>query len=130
MLRRIFFSIAVKTGDVLEGVVKSITNFGAFIQLPDGETGLVHISEVANSYVKDINDYLQKDDQVKVKVLSIDDNGKIALSIKQAEVKKEQNKKTGADFEDKLSRFLKESDERQHDIKKNTESKRGNRQAF
>ncbi len=122
--------MAVKTGDVLEGVVKSITNFGAFIQLPDGETGLVHISEVANSYVKDINDYLQKDDQVKVKVLSIDDNGKIALSIKQAEVKKEQNKKTGADFEDKLSRFLKESDERQHDIKKNTESKRGNRQAF
>ncbi len=122
--------MAVKTGDILEGVVKSITNFGAFIQLPDGETGLVHISEVANSYVKDINDFLQKDDPVKVKVLSIDDKGKIALSIKQSEVKKEQNKKTGADFEDKLSRFLKESDERQHDIKKNTESKRGNRQAF
>ncbi|MGB4616809.1 MAG: S1 RNA-binding domain-containing protein, partial [Dethiobacteria bacterium] len=60
----------VQVGSIVEGVVTGITNFGAFVHLPDGETGLVHISEVADTYVKDINDYLQKSDRIKVKVLT------------------------------------------------------------
>jgi len=121
-------SMSVKVGEIVEGVVTSITNFGAFVLLPDGKTGLVHISEIAHNYVKDINEHLQKDDTIKVKVLSVEDDGKVSLSIKQAQEKKE-NKKPTASFEDKLSRFMKESDERQHDLKKNMDSKRGNRQA-
>ncbi len=122
--------MSVKEGDILEGVVTSITRFGAFVLLPNGETGLVHISEIAKSYVKDINEYLKKDEVVKVKVLSVEKDGKVSLSIKQAHEKKSERKKPSASFEDKLTRFLKESDERQHDLKKNMESKRGNRPAF
>ena len=83
-------------------------HFGAFVQLASGETGLVHICEVVNTYVKDINDHLQKD-KVKVKILSVDSNGKIGLSIKQAlrktDVVLQQNSRLS--FEDKLSKFLK-----------------------
>jgi S1 RNA binding domain protein len=68
-------------GSVLEGKVKSITNFGAFIALPDNMTGLVHISEVANSYVSDIRQHLTEGQDVKVMVLGNED-GKIKLSIK------------------------------------------------
>ncbi len=71
-------------GSVIEGTVKSITSFGAFITLPGGKTGMVHISEVANTYVNDIHEFLQENQTVKVKVLSIDPAGKIGLSIKKA----------------------------------------------
>lgn len=71
-------------GSIVEGTVKSITNFGAFIALPGGKTGMVHISEVANTYVNDIREHLQDGQAVKVKVLSIDPAGKIGLSIKKA----------------------------------------------
>ena len=74
----------IQVGQILEGKVSGITSFGAFIQLPDGKTGLVHISEVAGEYVKDINDHLKGNQIVKVKVLSIDSNGRISLSIKKA----------------------------------------------
>ena len=68
-------------GAILEGKVKSITNFGAFIALPENKTGLVHISEVANTYVSDIRQHLSEGQDVKVTVISTD-NGKINLSIK------------------------------------------------
>ena len=68
-------------GAILEGKVKSITNFGAFIALPENKTGLVHISEVANTYVSDIRQHLTEGQEVKVSVISLD-NGKINLSIK------------------------------------------------
>ena len=71
----------VEVGSIVQGKVAGITNFGAFIQLPDGKTGLVHISEIAEEYVTDIKNHLQENQQVKVKVLSIE-NGKISLSIK------------------------------------------------
>ena len=61
---------------IVEGVVTGITNFGAFIELPGGITGLVHISEVADTYVKDVNDFLKDRDKVKVKVINIDDKEK------------------------------------------------------
>ena len=73
-------------GAVLEGKVKSITNFGAFIALPDNKTGMVHISEVANAYVSDIRQHLTEGQDVKVVVIG-NENGKINLSIKRLEAK-------------------------------------------
>ena len=75
--------MAIAVGSIVEGTVTGITNFGAFIELPDGQVGLVHISEVADTYVRDVNDYLKQNDPVKVKVINVDPRGKIGLSIKQ-----------------------------------------------
>lgn len=73
----------LEVGEVLEGKVTGITKFGAFVQLPGGGSGLVHISEIANAFVNDVNDYLTVGDTVKVKVIGINGAGKINLSIKQ-----------------------------------------------
>lgn len=108
----------VKEGRILEGTVSGITNFGAFVDLPGGERGMVHISEVADAYVKDIRDYLKQNDRIKVKVLSIDESGKISLSIRAAEAESQ------IPFEDRLAQFLKDSEERLSDIK-NRDNKRG-----
>jgi S1 RNA binding domain protein len=117
------FSMSIAKGQIVEGVVTGITKFGAFIELPGGVTGLVHISEVADSYVKDVNDFLKEQDKVKVKVINIDNNGKIGLSIRQAKTKPD------ISFEEKLTKFLKDSDERIASLNKNINSKRksGNR---
>ena len=135
--------MSLAVGSVIEGTVTGITNFGAFVELPTGQTGLVHISEVADVYVADINEYLKKMDKVKVKVLSVDPSGrKIALSIRQAqEGASPVRKMTGApprggggrgrpmpgSFEDKLKRFMRDSEERLGDLRRNTEGKRGGR---
>jgi len=68
--------MSLVVGAIVEGVITGITHFGAFVLLQNGETGLVHISEVADTYVKDINEHLQKKDKVRVKILSIDGKGK------------------------------------------------------
>ena len=73
----------LEVGVILEGKVTGITKFGAFVQLPDGKSGLVHISEIANAYVSSVSDYLAVGDMVKVKVIGINEAGKINLSIKQ-----------------------------------------------
>ena len=73
-------------GAILEGKVKSITNFGAFVSLPENKTGMIHISEVANTYVSDIRQHLTEDQTVKVMVIGTE-NGKINLSIKRLEPK-------------------------------------------
>ena len=134
--------MAIEVGSVLNGTVSGITKFGAFIDLGDKQTGLVHISEVADSFVKDIRQHLNEQDKVKVKVISIDDNGKISLSIKQANVKKksvkpaeiqwtsEKKKAAPANFEDIMSRFLKDSEERQQDFKKHQEFKGRSKKSF
>lgn len=74
---------SIEVGSIIEGRVTGITKFGAFVDIGEGRTGLVHISEIADAYVNDVNDYLKHNDIVRVKVLAID-NGKIGLSIKQA----------------------------------------------
>ena len=84
-------------GAVLEGKVKSITNFGAFVALPENKTGMVHISEVANAYVSDIRQHLTEGQDVKVMVIGTD-NGKINLSIKRLEPKP-QRENTGGNFQ-------------------------------
>lgn len=124
--------MSLAVGEVHEGVVTGITKFGAFVELPGGVTGLIHISEVADTYVKDVNDFLKEKQQVKVKVINIGDDGKIGLSIKQLiapKNKPNRNRSRGREisFEDKMAKFLKESDERQQDLRRNTESKRGGR---
>jgi len=83
-------------GAIVEGKVKSITNFGAFVSLPEGKTGMVHISEVANAYVSDIRQHLTEGQDVKVMVIGME-NGKINLSIKRLEPKpqREQGGKPG-----------------------------------
>ncbi len=72
-------------GTVLDGTVKSIAAFGAFINLPEGKTGLVHISEVASTYVTDIRQHLTEGQSVRVKILNTDERGRMSLSIKQAQ---------------------------------------------
>ena len=143
--------MAIEVGSVVEGVVTGITNFGAFVELPEGKTGLIHISEVADVYVNDVHDFLRERDSVKVEVLTVDDRGKIGLSIKALQDKPEapaqptaaparpsrpprDMRRTAAtrqmgspSFEDKLSRFLKDSDERLTDLRRKTDSKRGGR---
>ena len=79
-------SMELTVGAVLEGKVKSITNFGAFIALPDNKTGMVHISEIANAYVSDIRQHLTEGQDVKVMVIAVD-QGKVNLSIKRLEPK-------------------------------------------
>ena len=71
-------------GSIVEGKVTGITKFGAFVALPEGKSGLVHISEIAYTYVNDVKDHLKEGQEVKVKVIGIDENGRINLSIKKA----------------------------------------------
>jgi S1 RNA binding domain protein len=132
--------MSVEVGSIIEGKVAGITNFGAFVQLPDGKTGLVHISEVAEEYVRDIKAHLAENQTVKVRVLSIDNNGKISLSIKKAierripvrsgrpmEVDWNRNGSDSGSFEDRLAKFMKDSDERLQEFKRSTDAKRGGR---
>ena len=74
----------LEIGTIVEGTVTGLTNFGAFVSLPDGKSGMVHISEVSTEFVKDIKDHLSEGQQVKVKIISIGDDGKIGLSIRKA----------------------------------------------
>ena len=119
--------MSIEVGSTVEGKVTGITNFGAFVELPGGDTGLVHISEVANTYVKDISNYLQEDEEVKVKVINIDDDGKIGLSIKQLEdASDRKDHAPKMSFEEKMDQFLKQSSERQQDLKKREAKRSGN----
>jgi S1 RNA binding domain protein len=144
--------MSIEVGSKLQGKVTGITNFGAFVELPDGSTGLVHISEVADNYVKDINDHLKVGDQVEVKVINVEKDGKIGLSIKKAKDRPEapqrshshsnshsqrprqgrsndRNNSRGETFESKMAKFLKDSEDRLTSLKRHTESKRGGRGA-
>lgn len=121
--------MTVEVGTIVEGTVVKITHYGAFVELPDGKSGLVHISEIADTYVKDVKDYLKEQERVRVKVLGINERGKLDLSVKQALSPEERAARARArsSFEDKLKAFMKESEERLLDLKRNTEAKRGGR---
>ncbi|ASV67703.1 S1 domain-containing RNA-binding protein [Cytobacillus sp. FSL W7-1323] len=145
--------MSIEVGSKLQGKVTGITNFGAFVELPEGSTGLVHISEVADNYVKDINDHLKVGDTVEVKVINVEKDGKIGLSIKKAVDRPERTERperresrgysgrprqgrtndnhrpSKETFESKMARFLKDSEDRLSSLKRNTESKRGGRGA-
>jgi len=119
--------MSVDTGSIVEGTVVKITNYGAFVELPDGRSGLVHIREIADTYVKDVRDYLKEQEKIKVKVLGVNERGKLDLSVKQALSPEERVARVRAktSFEDKMKAFLRESEERLLDLKRNTEAKRG-----
>ncbi len=179
----------LEIGKVVDGTVTGITNFGAFIQLPDGNTGLCHISEIADEYVKSVKDYLKEQQVVKVKIIETNGKGKVSLSIRKAtegEGKKQEtkpepknmeerpkynrqnrpnnsygskpqgskpqgskpynsrpqgskpygsrtqstksfaSKPQGGGFEDMLSKFLKDSDDKLKTLKKSASNRRGN----
>lgn len=124
--------MAIEVGSKVKGKVTGITNFGAFVELEEKTTGLVHISEVADSYVKDINEYLSVGEEVTVKVINVEKDGKIGLSIKKAKdkpVRQVNSRERAETFESKMNRFLKDSEDRLASLKKHTESKRGGRGA-
>ena len=128
-------------GSNLKGKITGITNFGAFVQLEGGKSGLVHISEIAIDYVKNIEEHVKVGDEVKVKIVAVSPEGKISLSIKKVleeEAEKARKNPRPADvdnfskpntadmsFEDKISKFKLDSDERMLALKRNFESKRG-----
>lgn len=135
-----------EVGSIVSGTVTSVMQFGVFVDIGNGKSGLVHISELSSRYVKDINEFVKKGNEVKVKIVKIDDDGKISLSMKQAEdsVKKprkaeQKNEKTSArpdsfdwtakpadelSFEDRLLKFKHESEEILRDNKRRMENKR------
>ena len=142
--------MAVEIGTILEGKITGITNFGAFVALPDKTTGMVHISEVSSTFIKDIHEKLSEGDVVKVKVIDINEKGKVALSIKKAQPQQDEESKpkrpsgdrprrsqppvwTGTQrsepenmsFEDMMAKFKSVSDEKMSDLKKNNVAKRG-----
>lgn len=116
-------------GSVVEGTVIGIAPFGAFVLLPDGKTGLVHISEVSSAYVRDVREYVQEQATVRVKILGLDAKGKLALSIRQADPSVEvraPRRGGGRSFEEKLAQFMRESEDRMIDLRR-LEGKRGGR---
>ncbi|MCQ2557793.1 MAG: S1 RNA-binding domain-containing protein [Oscillospiraceae bacterium] len=132
----------MKIGDILEGRVSGIQKFGVFVSFPDGKSGLVHISEISDAFVADVNTFVKQGQQLKVKVIGISPEGKIALSIKQVPTEAAEEKSSlkgkpepvirqpvrtapvvapvpevnrtsdNMDFEDRLKKFMKESDSR------------------
>ncbi len=143
-------------GQIVEGKITGITNFGVFVDLGEGKSGMVHISEVSRTYVNDIKEHVKIGDEVKTKVLTIGEDGKISLSIKRA-LEKERTeeprerkvkrpvqpakidssytwvpkKSEPASFEEMMNRFKQTSDEKFSDLKKkNPETRRSKRGAM
>lgn len=139
--------MAIEVGSILEGKVSGITKFGAFVDLPDGTTGMVHISEVASTYVSEIRDFVKENQVVKVKVLSLGEKGKVSLSMKQAVEHKKPAKRKPREaaapvtspgnfewqpsrrsdgpvsFEDMMSKFKQTSEDKMSDLKRAGESR-------
>ena len=116
----------IEVGAVVDGTVQRITPYGAFLQLPDGRLGLVHISEVDRNYVKDVHDHLREGDVVQAKVIAIKEDGKIDLSVKALQDPPPPRQRRGSDphFEAMLKKFMRQSEERQVDYKRAVEHKR------
>jgi S1 RNA binding domain protein len=127
----------IEIGSEVEGKVTGITNYGAFIDLGGGAVGLVHISQIADSFVTDIKQHLKIGDMVKVKVMAMAKDNKYDLSIKQVGKANlpvfrprrpaggPKDKPIPGSFEDKITQFLKVSEERLLDLKRNLEGKQG-----
>jgi S1 RNA binding domain protein len=117
----------VEVGAVVEGVVEKVMEYGAFVKLDAGESGMVHISQVDVNYVRNIHDFIHEGDRVTVKVVGQKEDGKIDLSIKQAQPGfEERPRKQGRDpeFEQKLKRFMSQSQERLVDLKRHKEGRK------
>ena len=147
----------LEIGKIYNGKVKGITQYGAFVDIDGGATGMVHISEIANTFVNDIREHLKENQEVKVKVIGINEAGKVSLSIKKASDNpapqqrsnnkprpeggqnrerapkpniwepKKQTPPSEMTFEDMMSRFKQSSEERMCDLKRSTDRKNGTR---
>jgi S1 RNA binding domain protein len=142
----------LEIGKIYQGKVKGITQYGAFIDIEGGGTGMVHISEIANTFVSEIREHLTENQEVKVKVIGINEAGKVSLSIKKAVENpqpqsqqkqrrnnnsqknrgtvwepKKQTPMSELSFEDMLTRFKQNSEERMCEIKRSTDRKNGSR---
>jgi S1 RNA binding domain protein len=121
--------MACEVNEIYDGKVVKVTEFGAFIELASGDTGLCHISEIDHSYVKDVRDFLHEADTVKVKVLSIKGDGKIDLSIKAASEPQftAPPRRTQKDpqFEKMMKKFLRQAEENLVDLKRHREAHLG-----
>lgn len=113
--------MSIEVGKILEGKVTGITKYGVFVALEGGSSGMVHISEVSTEYVKDINDHVKDGQVVKVKIIGSDDKGRLSLSMRKAM----EPEKKSVSFEDLMSKFKQDSDEKMSDLKRSMESKRG-----
>lgn len=136
----------LEIGKIYTGKVKGITQYGAFVDIDGGSSGMVHISEIANTFVNEIRDHLTENQEVKVKVIGINEAGKVSLSIKRAvpnpepqqKPKRQNDNRRGKpniyepkksvpqsemSFEDMISHFKQSSEERICDIKRNTDRK-------
>ena len=117
----------LEVGAIIDGTVQRITPYGAFIQLPGGKLGLIHISEIDRNYVKDVRDHLREGDAVQSKILAIKEDGKIDLSIKAMQDPQPRiDRRRGSDpeFEQMLRKFMRQSEERQVDVKRSVMHKR------
>jgi len=138
--------MAIEEGAIITGTVSGLTGFGAFVDLGDGKRGMVHISEVANTYVQNIQDYLIEGQEVTVQIISVADSGKISLSIKRlipkdAPVEKPPRREVPkivwqgpkrkvvapGDFDGMMSRFKQVSEEKCGELRRSTDAKRGGR---
>ncbi|HEX3026464.1 MAG TPA: S1 RNA-binding domain-containing protein [Clostridia bacterium] len=132
----------LEVGSILEGKITGITKFGAFVELPGGRTGMVHISEVAPTFVKEIRDYVKENQVVKVKILTISEDGKVSLSMKRVDMPPagkrpyrsrpdnyewSPKRNDNLSFEEMMNKFKQSSDEKLSDLKKYIDPKRGNR---
>lgn len=131
----------LSVGSVLEGKVTGITKFGAFVALPENKSGMVHISEIATTYVNDIREHLKEGQTVLVQIIAIDSAGRLNLSIKKAQpqqprpayaqnrapqsFEKRKAPKEALTFEDKLKQFMQDSESKMSDLKHATEKKGG-----
>ncbi len=117
-----------EVGEILEGTISKLMDYGAIVRLDSGESGMVHISQVDRNYVRDIRDHVHEEDRVTVKVIAIKDDGKIDLSIKQADPNYEEappERRGGRDpeFEKKLKKFMSQSNERLVDLKRHRDKR-------
>lgn len=148
--------MAVETGAILDGTVVKLLKYGVIVSLPENTTGLIHISEIANSYVHDVSDFFREGDAVKVKILGKRDEGRYELSAKQAEERKplegapqrpsapvrtegehggggggrgDRGGRSGGpqSFEERLTDFLKESNRKQNELKRDRDGRRRGR---
>lgn len=151
--------MAIEIGSTVEGTIVKLADYGAVVRLSEGKVGLVHISEIADTYVRDVRDYFCENDRVFVKVLKLNDKGRYELSTKQVDCSEvvvrvdklvsvtntreldnfgsddrlreattfQVEHSRPATFEDRLTKFLKDSEERQTDLKRHVDAKRGSR---
>lgn len=122
----------MEIGSILSGKVTGITKFGAFVALPDGRSGMVHISEIAHSYVNDIREHLTEGQEVTVKIIGISPEGRVNLSIKKAVPPPPRSEMAPsfagarrpaapATFEDKLKAFISDSESKISDLRRNSD---------